>query len=405
MKKSLIALLSWACLFAGCSADEHSEEASSSSACIITFDVSAIDTQTRGGTAVYNSSFTGPFKLWSYMQNTDATGEPQLLPMTSDFNKTPMTDKEVTFDPSSATWKTPVGDGQFYWPRPHYKLYCYAVYPSTAIFNAGAATNFAKSLDYTSTAISGDEDIMYAGFMGQRPNRDNSEKSRTVNLSFHHALSQIKFYGKLSQLFDDFGWQVEVNSITACNINSKGQFAFEPTTLNSSATSLAITQASPIAPKDYVLDMKPDRSNITTKSNPVLLTSSTSVTMVMPQKLTPWNTSNESEKTGTGGKPTTSGSYLAISMRIIEPPATEGADPKYPLGNNGDFVTVYTPFTTGVNDANGNQTGWEPAKTYKYTIEFGGGYDAKGNPLFQPIGITAAITPWTTTSVPGTATH
>ena len=41
-----------------------------------------------------------------------------------------------------------------------------------------------------------------------------------------------------------------------------------------------------------------------------------------------------------------------------------------------------------------------------YTLTIKGGYNAKGNPVISPMGITAAIQPWNTDDAPdGTATH
>lgn len=331
------------------------------------------------------------------MDNTETAGV-QLLPMTSDFNSTPMTDKEINYDPLSATWKTPTSDGQFYWPRPKYRLYTYAVYPSTANFNAGLTSEITKSLDYTTTAISGDEDLMYAAFTDQRPERDNSEKSRPVTLTFHHALTQIAFYGKLSSLFKSFGWTVEVNSITICNVNSKGKFEFTPTGLNNST--LNITPANPSVKSSYPLTLNTETNTesieISDTEEPTAITSPSAVTMLMPQTITPWDKTKEATAAdNTGG-------YLAISLRIVE--KHDGAPGEaytyvYPLESNGDFITVYVPFSSTTDGTTPGS--WEAGKLYKYMLTFGAGYSVGGNQIIQPISIEAAIAPWQEVNVSG----
>ena len=365
------------------------------------YNVSADDASTRGGEAIYNSTFATAgrqFKLWSYMSSHTGETEPNLVPMTSDFNSNPMTDIVVTYDATKHTWKTPADKGVFYWPRPKYRLYTYAVYPSTALFDAGLASETTKSLDYTTTAISGDDDLMYAAFTDQRPSRDNSEKSRAVTLTFHHALTQIAFYGKLSPLFESFGWTVEVNSITVCNINSKGKFEFTPTELN--ASTLNITPADPSVPINYGLAMNTETNTesieISDTEEATALTSPTAVTMLMPQTVTPW------DKTIAATDANNTGGYLAISLRIIERHAGENEESDtyiYPLDSSGNFVTVYVPFDSTTD---GTTPGpWGAGKLYKYLLTFGVGNSVGGNPIIQPISIEAAIAPWQEVTVSG----
>lgn len=56
----------------------------------------------------------------------------------------------------------------------------------------------------------------------------------------------------------------------------------------------------------------------------------------------------------------------------------------YKLGSDTEYKTLYVPF-----DAD-----WQPGKRYVYTLVFGGGYDAEGNTILQPINFEPSVEDW-----------
>lgn len=278
-------------------------------------------------------------------------------------------------------WK-PATD--YYWPQDNYFVNFYAVHPAAApqISDIMAAK---KVVFDSGNQLPGSYDLMYAKLERLHRDANNSfisineslEDNRTVALTFNHLLAQVHFYGCLSQEFKDFGWTVEVGGITICNVNAAGTFDFDTE---------AITEAATPAYKDYTLAMNPTRPVLDALSvkqdeegKDIPLTSPTDVTMLMPQTRTAWVPASETQAD-------THDCYLAVQLRIKD---SRG---EYPLGSASSYATVYTPF---------NPT-WTKGKIYKYTIEFGAGYDAQGKAVIQPAVISAAIQPWNETSVDGT---
>ena len=48
------------------------------------------------------------------------------------------------------------------------------------------------------------------------------------------------------------------------------------------------------------------------------------------------------------------------------------------------YSTLYVPFSAD----------WQPGKRYVYTLIFGGGYDAQGQAILQPINFEAEVDTW-----------
>ena len=400
-KRSLLWLLQpmAAILLWGCSSDEVVEEASSD--VLITYQASTDNVATRGETITSTESFATngrTFKIWGWMTDDLGTGT---HPMTSDFNSHPLTAVDVTYTTANG-WTT---SEKFYWPRPRYRADFYAIYPASTVTSF---TTDSKTITYTSTnGFDGNTDLMYATYSGQRPDKMVGQKRKEVSLTFHHAMTQILFYGKLSSALDALGWTVEVRDITIYNAKSGGTFTFEPYDANKVTKPEAMTFALGSTTTPYSPTM-----NITTPATAIKIDNTsmgdnsevllTSPLMLLPQTLTEWD--SENENTGTIS-PVTSGGYLAISLRAID---NSGATPAYPLQADGGFVTVFAPFgspTTTVTpdpaDPNDPTTApvttynpWLAGTLYKYILTFGVGKSAGGNDVYQPISIEAAIAPW-----------
>lgn len=385
MKRYLWILIA-APLLASCSASDAEEQAGgSATASVVSYDVTTDDITTRAAIANTEEFLTDgrQFRVWAFMKkdNTDTW-----TAMTSDYNDQPLQAVDVTYVKWRNEWLTydannPTTTVVYYWPRPEYAVNFYAVYPKTITF-----TPETKKLSYTVPVDGMDNDVMYATHTGQRDGTEKAGQRKAASMDFHHALTQVSFYAKLHSDLVSLGWQVEVNSITLCNVKSQGTLQ-----LNASATN-DDQFAELSSPVNYSLAMNADRLAVTTgEAGNVPLTSPTNIAMLLPQQLTAWNNNNASETSGTT-IPTTDGCYLAVSLMVkdSENSPVFGSDP----------ITVFSPFDCGVAD------GWKSGLRYKYTLTIKGGYNAKGSPVISPMGITAAIQPWNTDAAPdGTATH
>lgn len=383
MKRYLWILIA-APLLASCSASDAEEQAGgSATASVVSYDVTTDDITTRAAIANTEEFLTDgrQFRVWAFMKkdNTDTW-----TAMTSDYNDRPLQAVDVTYVKWRNEWLTydannPTTTVVYYWPRPEYAVNFYAVYPKTITF-----TPETKKLSYTVPVDGMDNDVMYATHAGQRDGTEKAGQRKAASMDFHHALTQVSFYAKLHSDLVSLGWQVEVNSITLCNVKSQGTLQ-----LNASATN-DDQFAELSSPVNYSLAMNADRLAVTTgEAGNVPLTSPTNIAMLLPQQLTAWNNASETSGTTT---PTTDGCYLAVSLMVkdSENSPVFGSDP----------ITVFSPFDCGVAD------GWKSGLRYKYTLTIKGGYNAKGSPVISPMGITAAIQPWNTDAAPdGTATH
>lgn len=296
-------------------------------------------------------------------------------------------------------WKT---NKDYFWPQDTRFVNFYAVHPAEAPAIDNILTTKQIVFNGTTDALSlkGQYDLMcakilnvhrqgYGDFVKVLPDLgDNS----TVVLTFQHLLSRIAFYGKLSDEVKGYGWTVQIQDISICNVNVAGTLAFNEdatstvaATLTPAATStkssvtMAMNTASHLTLTTTSVEQDADENNVP-------LTSPTDVAMLMPQTLAAWNPATE--KTGTT-VPTTNGGYLAIRMRIVD------GDNHYHLGTASTYETVFVPFAIN----------WATSKAYAYTLTFGLGLNPSGISKKQPITIECAIKPWTSTTVSGTATH
>lgn len=385
MKKYLWIFIT-ALLLASCSAQETEEQASgSATASAVTYTVTTDDVTTRGAIANTAEFLTDgrQFRVWAFMKKDGSSDE--WTAMTSDYSETPLQAVDVTYVAWRNEWLTYDADHNtvvYYWPRPEYKVNYYAVYPAADYFNTNS-----KTLDYTVPAENTSVDLMYATRQGQRTGHERPQEKKAVPLIFHHALTQVSFYGHLSSVLDALGWNIEIKNISICNVKSQGKLSL---VTDEDYDNHPKHFADLSALVDYPMVMNPDIQPLTNYSTPtnqiagkVLLTSSSDIAMLLPQELVAWN--NSTEKSGSE-KPSTNGCYLAVALRIKD--TTTG---NYIFGTSADdgFITVYSPFDCGVTD------GWQSGLHYKYVLTFNGGYDAQGARIIQPIGISASITDWT----------
>ena len=401
MDKYLLILLA-ALLLASCSANDSEEQAGGSAiASAVSYDVTTDDAATRGVIANTQAFLTDgrQFRVWAFMKKD---GTNTWSPMTSDYNDNELQEVDVTYVAYRNEWTTYANDGinpeTYYWPRPEYAVDFYAIYPTKYEYNSNQILTFNttnKTLDYTApTNPDHAVDVMYATYHGQRNGEEKPNHSKAAVLKFYHALTQVSFYGKLSDLLVSLGWTIDVNSITLCNVPSQGSLQLKTTTNpDVNLSDKQFTNRS--TPADYVFKMNSARQTLSNATNSVLLTSPTAVAMLLPQLLTAWNKTSQIA--------TTTGCYLKIGLTIKD------ENDEYIIGTGTKDAVVYAPFYCRVYEesdtSNETDIGWQPGIHYKYTLKFNGGYDATGHPVIQDIGFTAAIQPWITTEVTGTATH
>lgn len=253
-----------------------------------------------------------------------------------------------------------------YWPTS--SLNFYAVSPvsnseSVIDYHTWQISQNTKEIHY----LSGDEygdgshpytDVMYA----IAPNQSKTNNGGKVQLQFHHITSQVVFQAK-KQLSN---MTVEINSIKLHNFKHSGNFTI-PTNRTAPEQSdwsykTLPTQTPNTVIKDATIDVGTEATDISS-SKPMFL---------IPQQLKKWNTSHKIEVANTNKE-----SYLSIECKIK-------IGDFYKLGSDTEYKTLYVPF----------EANWQPGKRYVYTLVFGGGYDADGNTILQPINFEPSVEEW-----------
>ena len=267
-------------------------------------------------------------------------------------------------------WHYTTGSDLKYWPTT--PLNFYAVNPAE---NVNVYTYFweitAKKKQITYHIINENNgnsnvDVMYA----IAKNQEKSTNSGIVNLKFHHILTQVAFRAKTNS----DGMQVDIKEIKIKNIKTGGIFNFpddaerKPTQsdweLGATDKYTAYTLISKADDAPIVVNSTSKAKDITI-DNPMLFA---------PQPLTAWNTTLHKK---IGDADNSDESYLIISCKIK-------TNDHYNLGSGTEYKTLYVPFGAD----------WQPGKRYVYTLVFGGGYDADGNPILQSINFKPEVQEW-----------
>lgn len=204
-------------------------------------------------------------------------------------------------------------------------------------------------------------DVMYAIAKGQT----QKTNSGTVKFKFKHILSQIAFKAKTQNA--DF--VVDIKSIKLHNTINGNTFTF-PATAETEPTqsNWANTAVAPIGAITIGMD---ETKNITSAGTDVF----TKPTLFIPQKLTAWTPSTKTKEEADNATPKQS--YLEISCKIKHKDFCI-------FGSESSYSTLYVPFSAD----------WQPGKRYVYTLIFGGGYDAQGQAILQPINFEAEVDTW-----------
>ena len=217
----------------------------------------------------------------------------------------------------------------------------------------------------TSTGHS-NPDVMYA----IAKNYDQTTKAGKVDLKFQHILSQIAFKAKTV----NSDMQVDIKEIKIKNFKLGGRFTI-PTDRNfpqQSDWNLGTT----IHTRPFTVVSKAEDSPISVKGSNTEATDISSSTPMLfaPQSLTGWDVAQH--KT-TDDADTNGESYLIINCKIKQ-------KNDYLHGKETQYEDLFVPFGTS----------WEPGKRYIYTLIFGGGYNAQGQAILQPINFKAEVGKW-----------
>ena len=390
MARYLILIFTSLLLILGCTQEEAvGDKISTYTEPLVTF-LAAANEPTRGKAMSGDLDVSSKFRVYATKQRREGDHVYPNADETIWVNGDVVSYQSIELNPQYHVWvwKT---DVDYHWPQDLYFVNFYAVHPASAPVISDILTTKDIEFDGTNNYITGDDDLMLAKIEKTRRYDSNYTsvtpllgENCTVNLTFHHMLSQIMFYGRLSNLFDSYGWTVEVGGITIHNVNSAATAQF-------TNTGFSITAATTSVPRNYTLAMNVNRQPITTTNvaqdaagNDIPLTSPTDVTMLVPQTLAAWVPASSTGGTTIAANPT-SKSYLEIAIRIKD------RNNLYVMGTADSYHTIYAPFSTS----------WQTAKRHNYYLTFGGGYDAEGNSVLQPLNIEAAITPWESEEVNG----
>lgn len=266
-------------------------------------------------------------------------------------------------------WDYTTSSDQKYWPGTVKKLNFYAVNPAT-ITDYDIMVNYGWQItkdkleihytcinEYNLNNGKSNIDVMYATAKDQT--KDNN--AGKVSLVFKHILSQIAFKAKTL----DENTKVEIESIVIHNVTSGGTFVM-PTegSTGTGWTPKGLKQDFPIGINSLT---KVDNTGTDVFTKPILF---------VPQKLDKWTTTTSTPKTITEADAANE-CYLEISCKI-------SIDETYPHGTATEFEKLYIPF----------EADWQPGKRYVYTLIFGGGYTANGNPVLTPVSFVPSVETW-----------
>ena len=316
-------------------------------------------------TIIDNSNLTDySFNVYAFTRNEDGTDDAVFMGT----NDTGLGNGGVKISHDGSKWNYADPTDLKYWPTNALNFYAVSPVPKKddgQIFYSWQISQKEKKISY----FSGDEygfsqpyiDVMYA----IAPNQSKSNKGGKVQLNFRHITSQVVFKAKKQRA----DMNVEIKSIKLHNLETNGVF-----TIPTNRPDLQPVQSDwKYQSLDYtcgltVINKGKDDPKITVSTDATDISSSKPMFLI-PQKLTAWDTSHNKDEADTKEQ-----SYLSIECKI-------SIGDVYYSGSKSDYGTLYVPFGAD----------WEPGKRYVYTLIFGGGYDADGNTILQPINFDASV--------------
>lgn len=259
-----------------------------------------------------------------------------------------------------------------YWPNE--ALDFYAISPASIV---DAGMHYMWNFHYDSQQIyyacmneygegdkHADHDVMY----GIAKNQTKDTNNGVVKFTFRHILSQVAFRAKTEYPT----MNVVINSIKIKNAKMSGTFTL-PDDADTAPTASDWTLQALGAYDPVIIRNKEIEVNSNTEATDISIDTPI---FTIPQTLTKWAVDQEDTKTIAKANDAKQ-SYLEISCKIKQ----SGV---YLCGSESEYETIYVPF----------EASWEPSKRYIYTMIFGGGYDADGNPKLKTIEFDAETTDW-----------
>lgn len=258
-----------------------------------------------------------------------------------------------------------------YWPTGSLNFYAVSPVPKSdddPIFYTWQISQTTKKINYFSSDEYGTQsqpyvDVMYAIATNK------SKADGTVQLQFKHITSQIVFMAKKQPIEN---LNVEIKSIKLHNFETNGVFTIptnrpdlQPVQSDWKYQSHSYTCGLTVinkGDKEPKITIGTEATDISTRT-PMFL---------IPQPLKAWDTSHDIVTADANKE-----SYLSIECKI-------SIDGFYNLGSESGYGTLYVPFWAN----------WQPGKRYVYTLVFGGGYDADGHTILQPIDFDASVGDW-----------
>lgn len=286
-------------------------------------------------------------------------------------------------------FKTPAGGGSsvftsdvdYYWPVDNSELHFYAWSPAETDLTGtlSVAGGGATLTDFTPAAsIPAQVDFITAYTTGKKTVNESSGAS----LVFDHALSRIDVQVKNTGT----KYNVSVKGVKIAQVVSKGTFTFPDTpgqnnvALPSSSWALGTDKAV------YTETLNTAIITEATEKSVLSVESAGSAAMLIPQKLTAWDPTNDPTNTAAGA-------YLGVLVNICK----------------ADGTQIF-PATAGDYDwaCVGIDTEWKPGYLYRYVLDFATGAgktDPGANPpgvdiIGQPIKFNVIVNPWIDANAP-----
>lgn len=374
MKKVIFgtALASMA-LLSACSSDNELANVGTSSNNAIGFHVVGNKAETRATLITPDNLNTTDFNVFAYKNNGGVDGD---IFMGNKENENGLYGVNIKYKNNKWDYNDPTE--LRYWPTT--ALNFYAVNPGSTNFFSWNFTNETKQITYVcSDEYAKDNeggysypkniDAMYAVAKNQTYKADNGGK---VKFQFKHILSQVAFQAKTQYA----NMEVEIKEITIHNFRTGGTFTISSDTpAQSDWTRNEFNQKSGFT-------VVTDKNIKVTKTDVATSISTGTPMLFVPQKLTKWELPSNTTAADNAEQ-----SYLKITCKIKQSGAyLFGAETKVEnLTDEEGYKTLYVPF----------EADWQPGKRYIYTLIFGGGYDANGNTILQPINFDAVTSDWT----------
>ena len=189
-----------------------------------------------------------------------------------------------------------------------------------------------------------------------------------VTFTFKHILSQVVFKAKTQY---DNDMEVDINAVSIYNFQTGGTFKIEGE--EPAQSNWTLNETYPTNGGFTVKKVETGKNiTVTNSKSDNAKEISDGPMLFVPQKLTKWAVPGSITAANTAKQ-----SYLKITCKIKQGGA-------YLFGNVSEYKDLYVPF----------EADWQPGKRYIYTLIFGGGYNAQGQAILQPINFEATVEDW-----------